>query len=755
MSQVYPLDSLIRRLDPGALPVHRNADEHLVIFDARARKVLPKEPLIKIGRDLRYYLVSTRRRPVQGTSPAYSLRSRTTGLVLDLEIRYEARCESGKQEQLVVALHSGEHPGAALDTLIGSWIEDAVDKAQHGHSDLCLDFYVVDQEICSSIAECARREAGLLLDVQLHPQNEPKLQSIPLKTGFFPIRTRDFDQEIEIKITTELEIDHANRMRALLRYRKSPSLEETVKDAVRQILAVEATLHTLCYAQSQIREILLSGLNSRLWEEGRRITFLRLESPFFGRLPDELHEIDHSVTCNIRDCRDITVQHQVQIILRDLGRFQSSGIVDLASWTRSKLSRFTQEILFEKSYIDLLLKFDPEDIKQRIQHEAEVVGCAVKQLIAIPDLEPLSWKDSFLLDKNDNVYVTQDSRVEVRLDIVVAGKITNLRDERLKNYLQPGNRLFADIRKMAQQVTQEVMHRIDPQRFYMNFQHSDNEEPPVREVLERHITAALVERFGIEDLSVTPKPLETDLTKRLSRLMEGPHSLEVICFPLNRGDGGERVTYQIDFDVRGVHPDGWYIFRAKNFPTFEEELSKIREVMARDVKAKLELAPRELRQFSRIAVQRQVEEVIHRSTQRKIIETFGLVVSVVNVTRGATLGEWKADEAVIDGITKSFAAGMLSTSHKLEELRDLYAQKSELLNGGVELGDSVVQALEDRIRGLESEMAPEQFARGHREVRALLPASSGESAAEEWRREALAAPTYRKQIAGAADGEPQ
>jgi hypothetical protein len=98
-------------------------------------------------------------------------------------------------------------------------------------------------------------------------------------------------------------------------------------------------------------------------------------------------------------------------------------------------------------------------------------------------------------------------------------------------------------------------------------------------------------------------------------LLEGPHSLEVDCFPLNDPSRGEQVTYRIEFDVEGVQENGWHTFRAKGFPSFDAELERLREVMAQDIKSKVELAPREYRQFTDFGVQRQIEQVIHDSTR--------------------------------------------------------------------------------------------------------------------------------------------
>ncbi|HBL31913.1 MAG TPA: hypothetical protein DD490_34255 [Acidobacteria bacterium] len=755
MSQVYPLDSLIRRLDPASLPDRPEPDERLVVFDAKREQALPKRPILAFGRDLRYYLVSTRARKVEGTGPVCKLKSRTTGLSLEIAMTYEARCAPGNEGRLVEALWRKAHPGAALDDLLTRWVDEFVLAPDHATRDLCLDFPAFKTELCSVLTRRAAQEAGLVLEPTLRPLIEDKLETIRLQTAFFPIRVRDSDEAVEVKITTDLDIDADNQIKALLTYRQLHQIESAVKEAVRRSLADEVTLHQLCYeTKTRVRDLLIAAINLRLRDEGRRITFLQLESPLLAKRPPELWEFGHTVTCNILDHQGIQVEHRVQILLQDLGRFQVARIGDLEGWTRARLKRFTQELLFDKNYVDLLLDFDPdaEEIKRRMQGELAAIGCTIKQLIVIPNLDPLSWRHGLPLGDNEKSYMTHDARLEVRLNVVVKAKVTNLRDKRLTPYLRPQSRLLEDIQEVVYRETQHIMHGIDPERFYMRFQYTDKpgEKKPVREEIEGHVKAVLAERFAVDEVSVIAKPLETDLTKRLSRLLEGPHTLEVECFPLNDPSRGEEVIYRIDFDVEGVEQNGWHTFRSKSFPSFEDELAHLRKVMAEDIRSKVELAPREYRQFTDIGVQRTIEQVIHDSTRRKVINVFGLCVSVVTVTRCATIGEQHTHEAMAHAREQALTTGRHLLESKVQELVTLTTKKLDLIKAGVEADDPELKSVQDRIRDLETDVAPEHLDRGRREIAALLPGTSGSSGTD-WAQLALMEPLHRKQISAAAD----
>src|SRR3982751_3352750 len=282
MSQVYPLDSLIRRLDPASLPDRPAPDEHLVVLDVRKGKTLPKKPIVTLGRDLRYYLVSTRARKVEGSGPICKLKSLTTGLSLEIAVAYEVRCAPGNQELMVQALWRKEHPGAALDDLLTRWVDEFALAPDNADRDLCLDFSAIEPQLRSLLTRRAAQEAGLVLEPTFRPPAKDKLETLHLQTAFFPVHVRDSDEAIDVKISTDLEVDSDNQIRALLSYRQLHQIESVVKESVRRALAEETTLHQLCYeTKARTRDLLITAINRRLREEGRKIAFLQLDSLLF------------------------------------------------------------------------------------------------------------------------------------------------------------------------------------------------------------------------------------------------------------------------------------------------------------------------------------------------------------------------------------------------------------------------------------------------------------------------------------------
>lgn len=705
MSQTYPLDGVIRRSEPALSQSDLDPEERLVIFDAKARRVLPKKPVLSWGKDLRFFVVSLHRHPVECQGPVLLVKSITTRSSFNLECSYEAYCERGNEEKLVAAVHRGEHPAAVVNQFLSDRFQDFVGKQRDVGRDVCLEFVQLRAEIESHLEGRACDELGITLDVFLRPQLEPKLGPVPIKTGFFPVRVRDHDKEFHVKVEAELAVDEAEKMRAFLAYHQVNALEETVRRCVRQFLQEEVTFHAFSYEfNGSIRERLVGVINAHLREHGRKVSFLRLESPVIQAAAAGLREIEHTVECGIRDCQDrVRVSHRLQMSLCDLGRFRSSGIEDLEKWTRSRLDEITRGALFEKKYVDLLLGFGPQEseIKARMEREAEGIGHAVRQLIVIPDLDPLTWKDGILLDKNDDSYATQDSRVEVGLNVVVHLKIERLDNEKITRYLTPQSRIRDDIQDAIRKQTRRIMHGIDPESFYMHFSHTDDPNgQPVKEVIESGVAQALVGQFGIDEIHVLAKPLETDLTKRLGALQQGPHMLQVTSLPLRSGGKREEVTYRMYFDVLGVHEKGWHTFRLKSFASPEEELERIKEILREDIRGVLDTVPSDYLQYSDVKIKQELERIF-ATTILKIVRTFGVVIAIVSLRREATRGEVAEHEVLAGDIEVNKRAALKAAESgaeaRLDQLEMLERKEHELIEAGSESDDVELREVRRRI----------------------------------------------------------
>jgi hypothetical protein len=760
MSPSNSLEKVIRRLEPP--PERLETDERVVIFDAHAGKVLTKKPLISIGRDIHCYLVSTRRQTEKCQGPVCRIKSPVTLLSMEVEVTYEPLCEKGNEERLVAALAKGQQPAAVVDRFIADRVQDFVARESGAARDVCLEFPQLQGFLQSFVAERARYDLGLTLDLTIDPRLEKELKTISVEIDFFPVRVCDQDEQVDLKLSTELEVDPENKMRALLFYHQMTSPADLVRQVVSKTLAEEVTLHAFSYElKGKVRSRLIEALNLRLGPEGRKVTFLRLERTAADEPSAGVPEMEHTVDCRIAECEDvIPIKHRLKLTLRDLGRFRSSGVRDLTAWVTARLEEITRDVLFERRYLDVLLDFAPDEaeIKVRMEREAHEIGYTVKQLVAAPELEPLRWRDEgFLLENIEGNFGTRDSRIDVGLKVVIKGKITDLRNPKLQKYLTPRSRLLERIGELVLRETRQIIHDVSPEHFYMRFAYSENpKEQAVREMIETRIALVLSDFFGIEDVGVIPKLLETELTKRLDALRHKTHSLEVACAPLNRS--GEEVNYRIDFDILGVPSNGWYFFLSKSHASEEEEhLKMICEVIAEDVKSKLQVAPKEILQFTEMGRYHDLTQVLQRSVRAKVEGVFGLSVQIINMNRLATYGETTSKHAVEHAIYTSLETGKKILENKRDDLLKLYAERSRMIGTDIESDDPILTDLEQRIRKLEQQISPDQMERGQQEVKTLLPAPTEDSKAEEWKRLALATPladpaTVPARLTGGVDG---
>lgn len=719
------LDDVIHRLDSSALPDVGNTPSKIVIIDAKAGAILPKRPLLSLGKDLRYYLVQPHM-TVDCEGPTCRVKSFKKKRYLTLKIRYEARCAAGQEEEAVTALYHGDGPSLVLNSLITIWVEEFAREKKEDQIDICVELDTLRGELERCINRKARESAGLTLDTSLEIVEEGELEEIPLGTGEFGVRVRDCDDELRMSLETSLEVDPSRRTLALLSARDAASFEGKLKNRIRKWLVANATLNDFSHDLTNgVKKNLFREINESLEGDGRRIAFLTLASPMLkkapalGQLPDEFVTEEHAVSCHIRDARqEITVRHRLILHLEDLGKFRLARIGRLQEWTRDKLNQITRTVFFDKRYLDVLLGDGPEEIRHRMEREAGKIGYKLQQLTVVPDLEPLSWKDGLDVEMEEKNFVTFDARVEVKLDILVSGKITNLRHDKLARYLTPEAKdIREDIRAAVLKQVQKVLHSVDPERFYMRFYHSDTlSEEPVKDVLESAIRGLLSDRFAYEDTNVVLKPRETDLTRRLEELQQGPHQLQMTIFPMREGGLREEVTLHVFFDILGVHELGWHTFclKSKKFDKAPEHLAAIRSFLLADMRSNLENIPADYLQFSDVKIRQKLEGVMKASVD-KVIYTFGVVVQFVSMRRGATAEENMTRDVLQSDIRAKRQAMIAATEadHQAAttEMNMLLLERQELIAAGVEEDDDDFETVNKRLKKLRAKIVPYPKAR--------------------------------------------
>jgi len=755
-----PLDGVIKELRPSALPDLRGTPSRLVIVDRKAGRVLPKRPFFTLGKEPRYFVVSPHVSAVC-KGPRCRVRSFTRQRHLELGVDYEARCPAGNEETAALALVHGATPAQALDRLIETWVEEFAREKKEDGVDLCVELERLRGELQRSVARRAREATGLVLDVTIEPTGGEELEAIEIEVDDLVVHLKDCDDEIEMGFKTRIEVDLERESLALLSTETARGYETRLVERIRRWLVDNATLNEFSWELTgSVKRRLITEINAELDPDARVVKFLALRSPIsraapdLEGLPEEFVDLEASVRCHIQDAEDrITVIHRLVMSVRDFSKFRAARIGDLDAWAREKLERISRTVLFDKRYLDILLGAGPEEIRRQMELEAEAIGYALKQMVVIPDLEPLRWKDGLDVEIADAIFATADSRVEVKLDIVMSGKIVDLRDERLARHLTPQAR---DIREdIAERVTREVeavLHKIDPERFYMRFYATDvADERPVKELLEDTVGDVLRDRFAFEDTNVILKRGETELTQRLEALQSGTHRLEVDVLPLREGGHGEAVTFHLFYDVVGVHQAGWNAFRAKRYETVEDHLEELESFLATDIQANLATLPGGVLRFSDIKVSRIIEEVVSASIP-KAIDSFGLVLRFTTMRRAATAGE-TLGRKVLEADLESSQTTMISATEKvnkakLDRLDILLKKEQELLREPIDDDDDELTEVREQIKKLSADVVP--YPKG-RKPKALPSSGSDGFSLDDYRQIAQRSEGHRKELEASED----
>jgi hypothetical protein len=699
MSQVFELDNVIRLVknpDEGKNNLHGGK---IIRLNFNKGEILYKKKLLDFNRDIRYYWVSTYNRAENAAE--CSVKDFSTGNAIIVKIKYEVNCPPGNEEKVVLALYKGSHPGAALNELIEGWVFDFTDAIKRKGGNPVLDYFNYSQDLKEALRERVSRCVGLNSDFLLTLKYEDELKTSTINSNYFSVRVKDCDEELNLKFETGLAVNQKSKIYAILNYTRFPEIEGLFTECIQKFVLEHISLHDFIYnLNGSVKEKLTGILNDTLLEKGRQIAWINFETSIASTFPPQTKKIHHQVECDIKShaCK-IKIHHKLLIQLEDLGKYKATKISKeqdkdskdkaIDDLVREKLDIFTQNILFDKTYVDILLDFEQEEdrqeiltkIKKDMQDYLESIGYSVKHLMVEPNEEPLIWKrDGFLVEVKDEDYPTQDSRVNVRLAVVARGKLKDLR--KIAKYIIPTNDIKENMKRVIREEIQKQMHEVDPEEYYMPINFTDRE--PVVERLRRIVKEKLGATFFAEEVFVTIKPVENDLVDRLQKLKEGnPHLFEIKVLPQLDSGHTEEVGFEVEFVILTVNKDGWQPFLSKKFDSPQEEIEKIKQTLTLDLTEKFQDVPAHILLGNDVEMKKKLKEKA-RDSHSKIAAVFGLDIFISLIKRKAT----KLEEANLAvryeqiELQKEKEKDMIKKA-KDADLRDLYflrQKKSELID---------------------------------------------------------------------------
>ncbi len=464
-------------------------------------------------------------------------------------------------------------------------------------------------------------------------------------------------KEIQVGTKRNFQVHPQAKMRIILRDIRQFCTGSLEVDAVQGLVEKEAeTLFELLLSRASDRELLnperikmevANSLNARLVEYGLGAELLNLNIDFprisinheFNSgsipIPIKLPKREAAVTINFR----------VHMILQSRADYILAGHPDLRAWVTRELERITGKLLFKYDYLRLVLDFEDDakpEIDALIREKAKEIGYELDLLVVTPDLQPLKWRDSFLLELDNITFPTKVPSHSVKLGIYLRLSLKNLRFPRLEALIRDEADLDGKIGEAIRDKLLPYFHELDPQRFYVGFeielpphlqvQPGEKPLPPVKRELERLIREVLEEQFDATVETISIKQLDTELSDRLNALLKQRAEFE---FTLESFKGFQAIPFAGTLRVTGVDVNGWHIFVSSEEFDIDEIVRRVCRFLAHraGILSEKALAFVEANNYGRLT------EIFEILINEATCSQFGLRVALVDFGRGKTVLE--------------------------------------------------------------------------------------------------------------------
>lgn len=375
-------------------------------------------------------------------------------------------------------------------------------------------------------------------------------------------------QYITIDIMCRVQLIQGAEYKAVILLSKGYDIDQFFKDQLTNWIRQFASKHThIVKNYFSLEKELMEYVYSESERHGIKIELFLSPYDVKSRPRAKYVLIKESILCQIKDW-EIKIQCTLVMDLWDERRFKMSRVDDVEGWMKEKVGRIIQGVLIDKTITDLLQGYPSSEIQKNLEAEAYDIGFRVKQLISIPLIDALELLKGFHFDTEPTtgpglVYFTKDVRVQARMNISIKGKINSF-DGKVARYLKPGINLIQRMRDAVIEHSLFYLRRISPERFYFYFNSDYKGQGAFDKELEEEIRTLLSEEFNVVDAIIHLSPLESEMTERFAQLAG-----RFGCFTCQ--SISEQISYIIHYSVRGVDPEGWYVFKSRIFDEFEKE----------------------------------------------------------------------------------------------------------------------------------------------------------------------------------------
>jgi hypothetical protein len=704
MPTLQALDAVIRLVAPTT-PVDASC-QVLVTIDSRTGQ-LPRGSFWSAGGQeyYRYFLVTNSRSAAavaRRSGLRVGIEDFTRGLAFELVIDYESRCAPGREIRVAQALWNGTGPQERLEGLLRNWVAERL--ASHA-TDFLREIGSASRALAEELRVRAFEQTGLTLEIRIR-----LVDAEPDRLPFGPLVVRagvcDCDEEVEIELEGELEVAPGEELIAFARRNQDAALIDSLVIETSRHFATKVTLQQYQFdlaggVQQQLRHRLYEFLEG----SGRRISRLKLSGDSLSDVV-ESRLVEHEFLHRPQDYPEtVRVQTAALLQLADLGAYVRAHAPDLAAWTEREVERAVIESLFGETYTNLCLHYEEKkaEIERRMRERATMIGYELKQLVTITNLQLEILRHPFSIRVEDE-FATKLAELKVGLEVEASillshpGEVAALLDRRVE--------VRAYISDALRNRLRETFHHVDPERFYMRFE-SDEGGCSVRSQLEAVIRETLESKFQARVVALSCKQLPTELSRRLTRLMQPLHEFEVVI----EARGGPPICFDGSFRVSGVDPQGW-----EQFKTTNPEPEMLCKAVIRHLQHLLaDHAAKSLMDMLNVEGKKGVTWL----AQERVRNEFGLLIQIMDWSRRRLPDEMKRIEQVAALGDREIASLTETLDRQRDQLRNLEKRlrlgsapqdeaslRRQIAELKVEQKTTIKEAQRELARGISSRCLP-------------------------------------------------
>jgi hypothetical protein len=693
MSNTINLDQVIRKVD-GQTPGLVEREEVVVTIDLGTGKAVEKTFRVRFGGNYRDYLVANNRNPTRsggGKLSPYYVRDAQDGRTLALDIGITAcLCPEGAEVKVAESMHGEQSPSQIFAGMLGRWLREFIAPGDEGRF---IDSYgAARAPLETHLARRASAQTGLELRprVSLSAENAvPREITVgPIDIG---VRLQDYKQQQSLTVEAGLALDERNYVKAYVFREGQDSPEELFKRHLREYFDAHVTFQQFSQGLQypNFKQPLLHALSAALTQVGRRVSFINFsaseDEEKTAKPPREFVAVTYPHSHNIPGrAQPVVIHNTVQLYCENSVAFLASGVQDpeVEAWVKDKLNVILKRHLIGKNYVDLLLRFAPleQSIKRELSARAAVIGYKVDHLVSIPNLKEIDELTNPFDLSFDDTFETKLDKFEVQLKFDFKLCIPNLQS--VEKYLNRDADVKEAIKGVVLSETRQILRNIHPERFYLHFNHPNEDAPDVAEraavkdLLNGKIEECLRREFGAEIFGLTTRAGRTDLTERYNQLCFVIREFSVSIEPTDP-QGTESLTLTGNFEVRGVYPDskGWL-----RFSTMRLDLDGLQTQLQNHLKAELKTYYQSSFMFQNRVARRQVFTVVEGYASQYMRREFGLIIHLTNLDRNTTEAERNQRQLLNELEEERLNANLDQGKLLVERLRGLRKRRITLMS---------------------------------------------------------------------------